>query len=320
MAARADAPSLPRELLRNLRRHPRQLPERLVLFAVQRLAEPTRAWAAAVRERLGDDEAALTARCAALVRETTTVSRVDGAVAGTPFFIALVPAYVAFLWGQARMLLRIAALRGRDPGDPAIAAELLALRGIHPTVEAAEEALRDLDEGVAPSRGWRERLTVWTLLVRRILVLASFMSPASPEGDSRRLRPRQVLMGAIGTIVWLSTWVFPVTFMIVMAWSCERSTRELGALALDWYVPGATAEQAVEAGRLQRLRRRLGRVRSPRQLAWGIALGLSIAIPLLLIALSVSTRASPAGWVRALAPIAGLAVVLALARALSRRL
>jgi hypothetical protein len=316
MGGDADALSVPRELLRIVRRHPHQLPERVVLFAVQRLAEPTRAWAAAVRARSGGDEAALSARGAALVRETTTASRVDGAVAGTPFLIALVPGYVAFLWAQARMVLRVAALRGRDPGDPALAAELLALRGIHPSVEDATAALRHLDEGAAPVRGWRERLAVWTLLARRILVLAALLSPASPERE-RRLRPRQVLLGALGMLIWIGTWIFPVTFMIVMAWSCERSTRELGALALDWYAAGDASTPS--ASRLTRLRARLARVRSPRRLAWAALLGLSVAVPLGMIALSVSTRASPAGWVRTLAPLAGLAVVLALSRALARR-
>jgi hypothetical protein len=315
MGSDADVLSVPRGLQRIVRRHPRQLPERLVLLALERLAEPTRGWAAAVRARAAGDERQLSARCAMLVRETTAVARVDGAVAGTPFFIALVPAYIAFLWAQARMVLQIAALRGRDPGDPALAAELLALRGVYPSKEEAADALARLDEQPLAADGRRARLERWALLVRRILVLAAFASPASPE-QPRRLRLRQVVVAAIGVLIWIGTWIFPITFMIVLGWSCDRSTRQLGALALDYY---AVASDEGPRTRLERLRGRLARVRSPRRLAWALGLGLSVALPLTVIALSVSNRASPAGWVRALAPLAGLAVVLALARGLAQR-
>jgi hypothetical protein len=312
MAGAADEPaSVPRELLRILRRHPAQLPERLMLFAVQRLGEPTRAWGERIRAQAA--EAELAARCAAEVRATTAASRIDGAVAGTPFFIALVPAYVTFLWTQARMVLRIAALQGRDTTDAAIAAELLALRGVHPSVEAAADALAHLEEQPPAASGWRERGVVWFELVRRILILAAFAGPRSPD-EPRQSRLRQVVFTAIGVVIWLGTYVFPVTFMVVLAWGCNSSTRQLGAVALDYYGVEAREDPAAAPdSRLTRSRRRLARVRDPRALLWSAAIGLTIAGPLVLIALAVGKRDHAGAWVSLVAPIAGLALVLALA-------
>lgn len=310
--AAASSPSVPRELARILRRHPSQLPERLIRFAVERLGEPTRRWAAELRAR---PDADIDARCAALARETIVASRVDGAVSGTPFLIALVPAYVTFLWTQARMTLRIAALQGRDPTHPGMAAELLALRGVYPTVAEAADALARLDEQPPAPAGWGERLVVWTQLVRRILVLAAFASPRSPDAE-RRPRARGILVGAIGGLIWIGTWVFPITFMLVMAWSCEHSSRELAAAALDYFgaavEPGAPRER-----RLARARGALASLRAPRQLVWGLAAWLSLAVPLLLIALAVS-HLRHGDWVRFVAPLAGLALVLGLARRIAR--
>lgn len=320
MADPASTASVPRELLRILRRHPRQLPERLMLFAVQRLGEPTKAWAERVRAQ---PDADLAARRARSVRETIVASRVDGAVAGTPFFIALVPAYVAFLWTQARMTLQIAALQGRDTTDPAITAELLALRGIHPTVEAAAEALEHLDEQPPAPNGWGERFATWVALVRRILVLAAFVSPLSPDDEKPR-RARQIAFGALGLLIWAGTYVFPVSFMIVMAWGCESSTRQLGSVALDFYGAGGDSGADDVAGpqepRLTRARHQLATtMRSPRRLLWTVAMGFSIGVPLLLIAGAVSKHGHHGKWVAFVAPIAGLALVLALARVLARR-
>jgi hypothetical protein len=255
------------------------------------------------------------------VRETIVASRVDGAVAGTPFFIALVPAYVAFLWTQARMTLQIAALQGRDTTDPAITAELLALRGIHPTVEAAAEALAHLDEQPPAPSGWGERFATWVALVRRILVLAAFVSPSSPDDEKPR-RARQVAFGALGLLIWAGTYVFPVSFMIVMAWGCESSTRQLGSVALDFYGVDGGHDDATgpRDHRLTRARHQLAAtMRSPRRLLWTVAMGFSIGVPLLLIAEAVSKHGHHGKWVAFVAPLAGLALVLALARAMARR-
>ena len=69
--------------------------------------------------------------------QTAQVARIDGAVAGTPFLIALVPGYLAYLWQEGVMERRIAALYGFDPRDVETSAKILVLRGVHPTLDAA---------------------------------------------------------------------------------------------------------------------------------------------------------------------------------------
>ena len=201
MSAGAGAAEPPRrEIWRSLRRHPRELPERLLVLAVGRQGPEAKAWA---QERLAQGAQPL-AESDRLRRETLIASRADGAVSGTPFFIALVPAYVAFLWAQARMVLRIAGLHGHDPTGPRVAAELLALRGVYPSVPEAAAALERMGKEPVPA-------------------------------DEKPGRRRQVVMVVIGGAIWAVTWIIPVTFMILMAWSCDTSTRQLGAIALEYY-------------------------------------------------------------------------------------
>jgi hypothetical protein len=296
-----DESSTPRELLRLLRHHPRYLPERLVVFAVEHLAEPTREWAKSHSASDSDG----------IKRDTVMVSRVDGAVSGTPFFIALVPAYVAFLWAQARMVMRIAALHGRDPTAPGMAAELLALRGVYPSVAEASEALERIGTGAPPARR-RDRVIAWAFLVRRILVLAAFMESSDPEEKPSRVG--QALALAAAGVIWLLTWVFPISFMIVMSWACESSTRSLGSLAIDYY----SHTDLHSARRLERSRIRRDPGSERRRVIRTILLALSLAIPLVLIAFAVSKPFHGVGWLQLVAPLAGLSVVIALAVGLGR--
>ena len=86
--------------------------------------------------------------------QSAHVARIDGAISGTPFFIALVPGYLTYLQQEMRMTLRTAALYGRDPRSLRTSAEMLALRGVHPDVEAAEAALISVrDKGTPRSSG-----------------------------------------------------------------------------------------------------------------------------------------------------------------------
>ena len=82
--------------------------------------------------------------------QSAHVARIDGAISGTPFFIALVPGYLTYLQQEMRMTLRTAALYGRDPRDLRTSAEMLALRGVHPDVETAEAALNSVREKGSP--------------------------------------------------------------------------------------------------------------------------------------------------------------------------
>src|SRR3954468_5979475 len=84
----------PGALVRIVLRDPHHVPERVTIFAVDRQAEAARAWAQRTREAAPDTSPGELAEIQR--RRTVDTARVDGAIAGTPFFIALVPAYVAF--------------------------------------------------------------------------------------------------------------------------------------------------------------------------------------------------------------------------------
>ena len=128
-----------RDLWRVVYRDPEHVPERLTLYTTGRLGDPSREWAQSMRSSHPDTPVAKIAE--ELRTQSAHVARIDGAVSGTPFFIALVPGYLTYLQQEMRMTLRTAALYGRDPGDLRTSAEMLALRGVHPDVEAAEAAL-----------------------------------------------------------------------------------------------------------------------------------------------------------------------------------
>jgi hypothetical protein len=303
MTAGAGAAEPPRrEIWRSLRGHPRELPERLILLAVGRQGPEAKAWA---QGRLAQGAQPL-AESDRLRRATLIVSRADGAVSGTPFFIALVPAYVAFLWAQARMVLRIAALHGHDPTGPHVAAELLALRGVYPSVPEAASALERMGKEPVPATR-RARFLSWVDMVKRILVLAAFTSASNP--DEKPGRRRQVVMVVIGGAIWAVTWIIPVTFMILMAWSCDTSTRQLGAIALEYY-----SGEPVHDARGVRVFKTAPEPGSGRRafISWSLVI-LATVIPVGLLVVSVSQGDALSDTARAVAALLGLSLVISLA-------
>src|SRR3954463_9020497 len=156
-----------KELVRIAYRDPEHISERLTLHAAHNLAEPSREWAEnALRERPDASPAEI---ADGLREQSVKIARIDGAVAGTPFFIALLPGYISYLWQEARMGLRTAALFGQDPSTLHTAAEMLVLRGVHPTTEDAEAALREVAATPPPVAG-RRSLRTWVNSIRGMLV------------------------------------------------------------------------------------------------------------------------------------------------------
>ncbi|MGR7001953.1 hypothetical protein ACU686_34540 [Yinghuangia aomiensis] len=105
------------------------------------------------------------------MRHGTLVTVTEGAFVGGPFLVFIPVAFCAALLGQARMVLEIAALHGRDTRSDARAADPLVLQGAYPdTLQAAPPWPRS-----AP--GPRPRPTRW-----------QGRSPRSP-GRNRPRRP-----------------------------------------------------------------------------------------------------------------------------------
>ncbi len=254
--------------------------------------------------------------------QSAHVARIDGAVAGTPFFIALVPGYAAYLWQEGRMGLRTAALYGRDPAALTTTAEMLALRGVHPTPEQADAALKKVRDAPSPAKPTSRRpLRVWVRSVYALLVFGGFLSPSTQEADDGQpdvAHPRlKAAAGmAIGGVVWLTTWVLPVTFMIAMAWACESHTRQLGRRVLLFY--DGEADSTREA--IRDAERATDRGHDRRQVLRVVALVLSIAIPIGFIAVVDHYRQSTGiNWLGALGALVALSLVIATAVVAGRR-
>lgn len=119
-----------RQLGRIAYRDPEHVAERLTLYGAQHLGQPSLDWAHRVREARPDVARAVIAE--ELRAQSAQVARIDGAITGTPFLVALVPGYLGYLWQEGRMVLRTAALYGRDPRELDTSAAVLALRGVLP--------------------------------------------------------------------------------------------------------------------------------------------------------------------------------------------
>ena len=179
--------------------------------------------------------------------QTAQVARIDGAVSGTPFLIALVPGYLAYLWQEGVMERRIAALYGRDPRRLDTCAQILVLRGIHPTVNVARAELLKVRDAPLPEKPTARRpLRTWVRSIYVLLIFGGFLSASSDESKkSGHWRLKAALGVLIGGAIWVITWVLPVSFMIAMAWGCESHARSLGSRTLSFYGgESASAEAA----------------------------------------------------------------------------
>ena len=299
---------VPGALVRLALYDPGHLPERLTIYSVDKHADGARSWAQLAREAAPDTPVAVLAD--AQRRRTVSTARVDGAVAGTPFLIALVPAYIAFLRQEVRFHLRVAALYGKDPADPEVAADFLVLRGVH---KDSEKALTELDlvrANPLPPQRKHTPLKSWYQAVLSVLILAGFISAPEENGPTRVTVGKKVLRAVRFVVlagIWVLTWVVPVTFMIVMSWTCESDARRFGQRVMTLY-----ADDRADIGvAMARADRRTGGSRAV-TVARGALVVLSVALPLALIASTVLAGSGPLGvhLPQAVGALAALALVV----------
>ena len=306
-----------REAVRIVYRDPEHVAERLTLYAIGRLADPSLQWAQAVgRDRADIPPAEISEE---LRLQTAQIARIDGAISGTPFLIALVPGYLTYLYQEMRMTLRTAALYGRDLRELKTAGEMLALRGVHPDVKTAEAALSGVLSTPMPDHPTRRRsLRTWVDSGYRLLVFGGFMSPSTAEPPKRRIleRIRTVLSFLLAAGIWVMTWVLPFTFMIMMAWGCETHARQLGRRALVYY--GGEAASVDAAITLAGRRRDQGH--DKRAMLRAVGLFLSVAVPLVFVAFVNHVRNTVGlNWLAAVGALVAVSLVIATAVISSRR-
>jgi hypothetical protein len=131
--------SVQRHLWQIIKASPGYATELLALAAVERLgpqAADNLRWLRDTYPGAGADGLARIA-AARSVRQ----ARTQGAVAGLVGPLAVFAETAALLWLQARLVLDIAAVYGRDPADPDRATELLTLLRVHPDATTALQAL-----------------------------------------------------------------------------------------------------------------------------------------------------------------------------------
>ncbi len=305
-----------RQLGRIAYRDPEHVAERITLYGAQHLGEPSLDWARRVdKDRPGVPRAVIADQ---LRTQSAQVARIDGAIAGTPFLIALAPGYLGYLWQEGRMVLRTAALYGHDPRELETSAAVLALRGVHPTVDAAREALLKVRDRPLPEKpAARRPLRTWVRSVYVLLIFGGFLSAPSDTRDQSAHPWLKASFGfLVGATIWAITWVLPLTFMIAMAWGCETHTRELGRRALAFYDGEAdTAEAAIAAAR-DRQDRGHGKRASLR----AALLVLSVAIPIGFVAYVNHIRQSTGiSWLAAVGALVALSLVVATTVIASRR-
>ena len=295
-------------------RDPEHVAERLTLYGSERLGEPSIAWAVQVRQERPDVPLPVIAEEQRV--RTAQVARIDGAVSGTPFLLALVPGYLAYLWQEGVMERRIAALYGHDPRDLDTSANILVLRGAHPTMDEAREALLEVRDVPLPEKPERRRpLRVWVRSIYAMLIFGGFLSAPSPEDDTGSPWRMKAVVGFLaGGAIWAVTWILPVSFMIAMAWGCESHARALGHRTMTFYGGESAIAEAAAAGEGEDV----GRTR--RDVLRAGLLVLSIAIPIGFIAYADHVRQSTGiNWLGALGALVAVSVVIATTVFASRR-
>ena len=114
----------------------------------------------------------------------------------------------------------------------------------------------------------------------------------------------------------MTTWVLPLTFMIVMAWGCETHARQLGRRTLLYY--DGEADNVLEA--IKAADQRTDRGHDKRAIARSAALFLSVAIPIGFVGYAQHVRHTVGfNWLGALGALVALSLVIAIAVISSRK-
>ncbi len=228
-------PSPQRSLLASVITDPGHLPELLADFAVRRIGPAVPEAIASLRRSHPDaTEAELRARVVARGRRAVVS---EGSVVGGPFLVLIPLAFCAALLRQARTVLELAALDGRDPTSSARSGELLVLQGVYENTRQARDALhRTPRPAGTPAR--RRRWAALRTVTLRMAHLLGILAPAGAGQEAgRRVRQvavqawRWLLLGA----VFLVGLVAPLVWLPYMAVVYRRADARLTDRGLAYY-------------------------------------------------------------------------------------
>ncbi|ANW21442.1 hypothetical protein I3J09_26505 [Streptomyces clavuligerus] len=236
-----DGPRPPRDvpperpLLRAVLADPHHLPEHLAWFALRHMGPAADHALVRLRERHPDaDTARLRALVAAHGRRSTVA---EGSLVGGPFLLLVPLAFCAALLNQARTVLELAGLDGRDPTSPERAAELLVLMGVYEDTARARTALATIaDTAPVPRRALLRPRPLWDVTLRMARLLGLLTPPGQAEGGrSRRRLVLQSVRWAVTGAVFALSLVAPLVLLPYMAVSYHRATERLTDRAALFY-------------------------------------------------------------------------------------
>jgi hypothetical protein len=158
-----------------------------------------------------------------------TNARWAGAITGSTFYIGMIPALLLIYCEQLAIVLKIAAIHGKDPCDAARIAEFLVIQGRYGSTAEAADALARLG---APAAGRRVgRLHRGVAVIRQL-----------PELIGLTLRRIRNPLDAIIVAVEILSFFVPVVSIPIWAYANARATRRLGTSAIAYYAnAGSTA-------------------------------------------------------------------------------
>lgn len=206
-----------------LRRDPGHATETILRHTQAQLAPHVQKWYAKTRETRPFESPDRIAR--RVLRRSTQVARRGGLVTGSSFYVGMAPAIAMIYCEQVVLLLRIAAVFGREPSDPLRAAEFLYLQGRYPTVQSAAMALSD-----SGSRAIREPTAGEVRTVASVIRQV----PSMIGLGISRFKARSLVDKVIG-VVEVTSYFVPVVSLPVWMIANARATRQLGHAALRFY-------------------------------------------------------------------------------------
>jgi hypothetical protein len=269
VAEREESIAPPRtSLWRALRLAPAHAADIAVLHALPQLTPHVRQWASKSIERHPSDPPERLA--GRVLRRSTHVARRAGLITGSSFYVGLPPAMAMIYFEQLIVVLRIAAVYGRDPTDPARAAEVLVVQGRYQSVSDASAALQ---RAGAPAEHQTAATGLRTSaeLVRQL--------PSMIGLQVRKFTAKSPIDMIIAGVEVASFFV-PIVSIPVWAVANSRATRKLGRAAIDFY-GGPVADPAPTSSLVLPARPRLW----VRRLAIGTLVPLALALGVLLAVL-----------------------------------
>jgi len=238
-----------RGLLHDLRRDPAHAGDTFVRYGVPLVAPHVEKWWANRESAETSQSRQQMAR--KVLRRSIHVARRGGILMGSSFYVGTVPAMAMVYCEQLVVILRIAALFGRDPRHPVRAAEILVIQGRYATLAEAAAALAGETDTSAESSAVRTR--------HRLLDFVKQV-PGMIGLRVRTMRSRSIFDRVVGVVEVVAYFV-PVLSMPIWAVANAHATRRLGQRAIDFYGQPAPAlelgEPIVLPGRLSSRKRRL---------------------------------------------------------------